>query len=108
LAITNGGLYLAVSSFQGHAIHSNPPSNYPLGITCANMLVPSGQNGSGFSLTITGAIGTPWRLWVSTNLGVPYGDWAILSNGVIQTSPFTLIDPVLTNCPTKFYHFSTP
>lgn len=84
------------------AAPSTPP-NFPPG---AIATLPDGN----ISLTATGAVGTPFRLWASTNVMLtPITDtWTLLSNSTITVSPFTLTDLTATNCPQRFYRFSAP
>jgi hypothetical protein len=58
------------------------------------------------SLTATGNPGLPYSLWAETNLAIPA--WALLTSGLINTTPFTYSDDSATNRPQQFYRFSTP
>jgi hypothetical protein len=62
------------------------------------------------SLTATGALGSTYRLWASTNVALtPITNlWTLLSSGTITVSPFTITDHAATNFPRRFYRFSTP
>jgi GH35 family endo-1,4-beta-xylanase len=62
------------------------------------------------SLTATGAIGTPYRFWASTNVALtPVANtWNLLGTGTITTSPFTNYDLNASNFPLRFYRFSSP
>jgi hypothetical protein len=87
---------------QSVAAPTSAPNFPPGGITA----LPSG----GVSLTVTGAVGTPYRLWASTNVAatpIP-STWTLLNSGTISTSPFTINDPNATNYLKRFYLFSTP
>ena len=79
-----------------------PPSFPPGGIG----LLPGGN----IFLTATGAVGTAYRLWASTNVALTpiTNTWTLLSNGTITISPFTINDLTATNFPQRFYLFSTP
>ncbi|MEI6078949.1 MAG: autotransporter-associated beta strand repeat-containing protein, partial [Verrucomicrobiota bacterium] len=83
------------------AVSQSPPGFPPGGIR----LLPDG-----ISLTATGAVGTPYRLWGSTNLAFsPVTNvWTLLNNGIITGSPFTVTDLLATNFPQRFYRFSSP
>ena len=63
-----------------------------------------------FSLTATGVIGGPYRLWASANVGrtLITNAWTLLSSGTVATNPFTINDLVATNFPQRFYQFSNP
>ena len=80
-----------------------PPPNFaPGGVS---------QLGDGtISLTMTGVVGTSYRLWASTNLALTpiTNTWLMLSNGTINASPFTIIDRTATNFAQRFYLFSAP
>jgi RHS repeat-associated protein/uncharacterized repeat protein (TIGR01451 family) len=82
---------------------STTPPNFPPG---GIWMLPDGN----VSLTATGAMGTGYKLWASTNvaLGPIASTWLLLSNGSITVSPFTIIDATATNFPQRFYLFSTP
>lgn len=62
------------------------------------------------SLVATGSMGTPYRLWASTNLLLPVNQypWTLLATGTITGSPFTNLDLAATNFPARFYRFSSP
>jgi autotransporter-associated beta strand protein len=66
--------------------------------------------GGAVSLTVTGAPGTAWRLWTSTNVAAApvISTWTLLTNGTIGASPFPITDSTATNFPQRFYLFSTP
>jgi len=83
-------------------VPSAPPNFAPGGLTN----LPDGN----FSLTATGVVGAPYRLWASTNVALqPVTDlWLLLTNGTIEASPFTVIDGAATNFLQRFYLFSTP
>lgn len=67
-------------------------------------------SGGNISLTVTGAIGTPYRLWASTNIALKpvASTWTLLQIGTINASPFTNVDLTATNYPRRFYLFSNP
>ncbi|MGN6556031.1 MAG: beta strand repeat-containing protein, partial [Verrucomicrobiota bacterium] len=79
-----------------------PPSFAPGGI--------SRQLDGSISLTATGAVGTAYSLWATTNLALTpvSSTWTLLTNGTITTSPFIINDAGATNKPQRFYLFSTP
>ena len=79
-----------------------PPSFPPGGI--------SRQLDGSISLTVTGAVGTAYRLWATTNLALTpvTNTWTLLTNGTITASPFIINDAGATNKPQRFYLFSTP
>jgi hypothetical protein len=62
------------------------------------------------SLTATGAIGSTYKLWASTNVAAtPITNlWTLLSSGSVTTSPFTVQDLTATNYARRFYLFSAP
>lgn len=62
------------------------------------------------SLTATGAYGTPYRLWASTNLALTpiTTTWTLLKSDTLTSSPFTFNDLTATNYPQRFYIFSNP
>jgi hypothetical protein len=62
------------------------------------------------SLTATGAIGSTYKLWATTNLAftpVP-STWTLLTNGTITVNPFTITDPGAVTNQQRFYLFSAP
>ena len=79
------------------------PPNFPPGGV-------SRQLDGSISLTVTGAVGTAYRLWATTNLALTpvTNTWTLLTNGTISTSPFIINDAGATNQPQRFYLFSTP
>lgn len=81
---------------------SVPPSFPPNSVT----VLPSGN----ISLTATGALGTSYRLWATTNVTLApiTNTWTLLNSGTISVSPFTINDLNATNFPQRFYLFSTP
>jgi ABC-type molybdate transport system substrate-binding protein len=96
--VTGGGNVV----LQVTAAPSTPPNFQPGGIST----LPSGN----ISLTSTGALGTSYRLWASTNVTLTpvTNTWTLISSGTITTSPFTINDLNATNFPQRFYLFSTP
>jgi autotransporter-associated beta strand protein len=62
------------------------------------------------SLTATGAVGSPYQLWATTNLSLlPLPNpWLLLTNGTVPAGPFTVIDATATNFSQRFYRFSLP
>jgi hypothetical protein len=97
--VTSGGSVVLQVTTGGS---STPPSFRPGGI--------STLPGGGISLTVTGAPGTSYRLWASTNVAAApiASTWTLLTNGTVGLSPFNIIDPAATNFPQRFYLFSTP
>lgn len=61
-----------------------------------------------FALTITGAVGQPYSVLLSSDAALPLADWTVLTNGTIPTSPFVFEDLTATNAPLRFYLISTP
>ena len=90
-------------SIQVLAVTPTTPPNFPPG---GIRLLPGG----GISLTVTGALGTPYRLWSSTDVALApvTNTWTLLSNGTITVTPFTISDLDATNFPQRFYRFTTP
>ena len=82
---------------------SSTPPGFPPGSLSR---LPSGN----ISLTATGVVSTPYRLWASTNLALApvTNAWTLLQSGTIPSSPFTNYDLTATNFPQRFYLFSTP
>ena len=62
------------------------------------------------SLTATGAVGTPFTVWTTTNVALTpiASTWMILTNGTVSTSPFVITDPGTITNNQRFYLFSTP
>lgn len=62
------------------------------------------------SLVATGAGGTPFRLWATTNLTLTpvTSTWDLLGSSTVTSSPFTNYDLSATNFPRRFYRFSSP
>jgi len=85
------------------AVVPSAPPGFPAG---AISLLPDHS----ISLTATGALGSAYRLWATTNLALaPVTDtWTLITNGTITESPFTIIDSAATNVPQRFYQFSLP
>ena len=96
--VTSGGTVV----LQVTGGFTTPPNFQPGGITILG--------GGTVSLTATGAVGTPYRLWASTNVAATpiTNTWTLLTNGTITASPFTIADPSATNYPQRFYLFSNP
>ena len=82
---------------------STTPPSFPPG---SLGLLPSGN----LSLTSTGALGTTYRLWGSTNLAFKpvTTTWTLLNSGTITASPFTNLDLTATNYAQRFYMYTTP
>jgi len=68
--------------------------------------VPDGN----ISLTATGAIGSTYKLWASTNVALTpiTTTWTLLNSGTVTASPFTINDLTATNFTRRFYIFSAP
>lgn len=66
--------------------------------------------GGNISLTATGAIGSTYKLWASTNVTLApiTSTWTLLSNGMVTVSPFNITDSTATNFNRRFYIFSAP
>ena len=79
-----------------------PPNFQPGGIT----RLPDHN----ISLTATGAIGSTFKLWGSTNVAATpiTNTWTLLTSGTVTFSPFTIVDLAATNYPRRFYLFSAP
>ncbi len=108
LSVTGGGVTwtnkLAVDgSIQVLSTGGNVPPSFPPGSVA---ILPSGN----ISLTATGALGTSYRLWATTNVALTpvTNTWTLLNIGTITVSPFTINDLGATNFPQRFYLFSTP
>ncbi len=88
-------------------------ANSPLSVTAPSAPVFTQINrlpDGSISLTATGAVGVPYRLWASANLTLApvIGTWVMVTNGAITTSPFTLTDADTTNRANQYYRFRTP
>lgn len=61
-------------------------------------------------LVATGAVGTLYRIWASTNLALKpvTNTWNLLGSYSITNTPFTNYDLSATNYPRRFYRFSSP
>ena len=92
----------SANSSQASATPSQSPPNFSAGGVS--------MTGGKISLVATGALGTTYRLWATTNLALtPFTNHAtLLQSGTITTSPFTNIDLTATNYPQRFYLFTTP
>ena len=79
------------------------PPNFPPGSIAR---LASGN----ISLTATGAVSTPYRLWATTNLALQpvTSTWTLISSGTITASPFTNYDLTATNFSKRFYLFTSP
>jgi GH35 family endo-1,4-beta-xylanase len=62
------------------------------------------------ALVATGAVGTPYRLWATTNLALTpvAAEWDVLGSNAVLSTPFTNYDWTATNFPRRFYRFSSP
>jgi autotransporter-associated beta strand protein len=85
------------------SVGSTVPPSFPPGSISRQL------NGS-ISLTATGAVGTAYSLWATTNLALTpvSSTWTLVTNGTITASPFTIQDTGSTNYQQRFYLFSTP
>ena len=92
----------SANSAQATATPSQSPPNFSAGGVS--------MTGGKISLVATGALGTTYRLWATTNLALtPFTNHAtLLQSGTITTSPFTNLDLTATNYPQRFYLFTTP
>lgn len=90
-------------SIQVSSVGSVQSPNFPPGAIGA---LPTGN----ISLTATGAIGSTYKLWASTNVALtPIATtWTLLSSGTVTTSPFVIQDLGATNYSQRFYRFSAP
>ncbi len=82
---------------------SSTPPNFPPGSFAR---LSTGN----ISLTATGAVSTPYRLWATTNVALHpvTTTWTLLQSGTISSSPFTITDLTATNYPHRFYLFTSP
>ena len=62
------------------------------------------QNGN-ISLTITGAVGSAWSLRTNNNVAAPL-PWPNMTNGIIPSNPFTVLDLPPGNSPQRFYYLT--
>lgn len=62
------------------------------------------------SVSATGVLGTPYRLWATTNVALTpvTNTWTLISSNTISASPFTNLDLNATNFPRRFYLFTAP
>lgn len=90
-------------SIQVSSVGSVSSPNFPPG---AISTLPTGN----ISLTATGAIGSTYKIWASTNVALtPIATtWTLLGSGTVTTSPFVIQDLGATNYPQRFYRFSAP
>jgi autotransporter-associated beta strand protein len=101
-----GASGLLTSATQSETVNGttpNTPPNFPPG---GVIRLPNGN----ISLTVTGAVNTPYRLWATTNIALSpvTNTWTLLQSGTITASPFTNYDLTATNFSSRFYLFSTP
>jgi autotransporter-associated beta strand protein len=61
-------------------------------------------------LTATGAIGSTFKLWASTNVALTpvTNTWTLLTNGTVTVNPFTISDPGAATNHQRFYLFTAP
>lgn len=72
---------------------------------------PSGikpLNNGNIEITVTGTVGQPYSLLMSTNVGLPFAQWTVLTSGSITQSPFTLTDTNTAGSDRRFYNLRTP
>jgi hypothetical protein len=62
------------------------------------------QNGN-ISLTVTGAVGTVWSLRTNNNVAAPL-PWPNMTNGIIPSNPFTVLDVPPANSPHRYYYLT--
>jgi len=98
----SGANSLLTPATQLETVTSSPPSFPPGSI--------ARLSDGNISLTATGALGTPYRLWGSTNVALKpvTTTWSLLNSGTISVSPFTNFDLAATNYPQRFYLFTSP
>jgi hypothetical protein len=98
-----GSSGLLTPATQSETVTGGTPPNFPPG---AIKLLANGN----ISLTATGAVSTPYRLWATTNLTLKpvTNTWTLLNSGTITASPFTNYDLTATNFPRRFYLFTSP
>ena len=98
---SGGDSYSTMFNVTVVSVPNMPPGFPPQAITVTGGLV---------SLTATGASGTPFTLWTSTNVALApiTNTWTKLTNGAVSTSPFILTDPSAATNRQRFYRFSTP
>jgi len=67
-------------------------------------------SGGTVSLTATGALGSTYKLWASTNVALTpiTTTWTLLTSGTVTVSPFTITDPGAVTNQQRFYLFSAP
>jgi hypothetical protein len=98
----DSGLLIPATQSETVTTAGAPPNFLPGSTT----VLPSGN----ISLTATGALGSTYKLWASTNVAltpIP-STWTLLSNGTVTVSPFTIYDLTATNFSQRFYLFSAP
>ena len=61
-----------------------------------------------FRLTLTGNIGQPYTVLVSSDVTLPLAGWTVLQTGTITTVPQPVDDLTATNYVQRFYQTSTP
>lgn len=95
----NAGGYVKMANIWADAIEASPPAFTTNAISVTNGMV---------AMEATGAIGTSYSLWSSTNLtNQPATNaWTLMSYGNITTNPFTITDPATNSV--QFYRFSAP
>ena len=57
------------------------------------------------SLTVTGAVGTVWSLRTNNNVAAPL-PWPNMTNGIIPSNPFTVLDVPPANSPHRYYYLT--
>jgi autotransporter-associated beta strand protein len=110
LTVSGGG---AGVTWNNHLATDGSIEVASIGSSVAPSFPPGGisrQLDGSISLTVTGAVGTAYRLWATTNLALTpvTNTWTLLTNGTISSSPFIINDAGATNKPQRFYLFSTP
>jgi len=61
-----------------------------------------------FGLTLTGTLGQPYHVWVTSDVSQPLNLWTVLTNGNIPSVPFLFEDLTATNQAQRYYIISTP
>lgn len=116
--LTGGGSLTVSGGGAGVTWNNNLATDGSIEVATVGSAVPpsfppgsiSRQSNGSVSLTATGAVGTAYSLWATTNLALTpvSSTWTLVTNGTITASPFTIQDTGATNYQERFYLFSTP